>query len=91
MDLADIDDEEIDKAWLSSLKYLYIIIIITHAVPFCNEDDKILSVSALQLLLSEEEVKIKSQLWFAENADYLKQQESAWQCLNPEYLISPRS
>ena len=77
MDLADIDDEEIDKAWLSSLKYLYII---THAVPFCNEDDKILSVSALQLLLSEEEVKIKSQLWFAENADYLKQQESAWQC-----------
>ena len=34
------------------------------------------TLSALQLLLSEDEVKIKTQLWFAENADYLKQQES---------------
>ena len=28
-----------------------------------------------QMLLSEEEVRIKSQLWFAENADFLKEQE----------------
>ena len=27
------------------------------------------------MLLSEEEVKIKSRLWFAENADYLKELE----------------
>lgn len=30
------------------------------------------------MLLSEEEVKIKSQLWFAENADYLKELEGCW-------------
>ena len=28
-----------------------------------------------QMLLSEEEVKIKTRLWFAENADYLKELE----------------
>ena len=28
-----------------------------------------------QMLLSEEEVRIKTQLWFAENADYLKELE----------------
>lgn len=27
------------------------------------------------MLLSEEEVQIKTQLWFAENGDYLKEQE----------------
>ena len=27
------------------------------------------------MLLSEEEVKIKSQLWFAENGDFLKERE----------------
>lgn len=27
------------------------------------------------MLLSEDEVKIKSQLWFAENADFLKELE----------------
>jgi hypothetical protein len=27
------------------------------------------------MLLSEEEVKIKSQLWFAENEEYLKEME----------------
>lgn len=27
------------------------------------------------MLLSEEEAKIKAQLWFSENADYLKEQE----------------
>lgn len=29
----------------------------------------------LQMLLSEEEVKIKSQIWFAENGDFLKEME----------------
>ena len=27
------------------------------------------------MLLSEEEAKIKAQLWFSENADFLKEQE----------------
>jgi hypothetical protein len=27
------------------------------------------------MLLSEEEVKIKSELWFAENGDFLKERE----------------
>lgn len=34
-----------------------------------------LHLCCLQMLLSEEEVKIKTQLWFAENGDYLKEQE----------------
>lgn len=29
------------------------------------------------MLLSEEEAKIKAQLWFSENADYLKEQEGS--------------
>ena len=29
----------------------------------------------LKMLLSDEEVKVKTQLWFAENGDYLKEQE----------------
>lgn len=28
------------------------------------------------MLLSEEEAKIKAQLWYSENADFLKEQES---------------
>lgn len=31
------------------------------------------------MLLSEEEVKVKTQLWFAENGDYLKEQEGQWE------------
>lgn len=30
------------------------------------------------MLLSEEEVKIKTRLWFAENGDYLKEQEGIY-------------
>ena len=30
------------------------------------------------MLLSEQEVKIKTQLWFAENGDFLKEQEGKW-------------
>ena len=32
-------------------------------------------VVSIQMLLSEEEAKIKAQLWYSENADFLKEQE----------------
>ena len=37
-----------------------------------------------QMLLSEEEAKIKAQLWYSENADFLKEQEckDLWHCVN---------
>lgn len=62
-----IDDQEIDN--VSTVQ--------------CNTDvqedseDFFVFVST-QMLLSEEEVKIKTQLWFAENADFLKEQEGVW-------------
>ena len=39
------------------------------------------------MLLSEEEVKIKSQLWFAENADFLKEQEGVHRYSRVSYRI----
>ena len=40
----------------------------------CTGDEFLVFV-CMQMLLSEDEVKIKTQLWFAENADFLKEQE----------------
>lgn len=59
-----IDDQEIDN--VSTVQ--------------CNTDvqEEFLVFVSTQMLLSEEEVKIKTQLWFAENADFLKEQEGVW-------------
>lgn len=56
------------------------------ALPYCTQLHIAYVVSALpvlysshipstQMLLSEEEAKIKAQLWYSENADFLKEQE----------------
>lgn len=62
-----IDDQEIDN--VSTVQ--------------CNTDvqydgEEFFVFVSTQMLLSEEEVKIKTQLWFAENADFLKEQEGVW-------------
>ena len=41
-------------------------------------DVKLCYTCTCQMLLSEEEVRIKSRLWFAENADFLKELEGQY-------------
>jgi len=65
--LEGIDDQEIDNVSTVQCN-----------TDMCRRMVRNFVFVSTQMLLSEEEVKIKTQLWFAENADFLKEQEGVW-------------